>query len=119
MGAGMRQVDKLLTPISHCNSAVINQNDYLISAAIIRRIVKDEDLSIEQISEEACISQATVSRFVKRAGFESWHQFRECCVGAHHEIGQRRYATNSIEWQHDWFTWSQSFYRFVTEIAFK
>ena len=91
----MRQTDKLLMLMQYCNSAVSNQNDYMVSSVIIRRIVNDEDLSIEQISEEACISQASVSRFIRKAGFDNWQDFRECCSGACREIGQRRYYTGT------------------------
>ncbi len=95
----MRQTDKLLMLMQHCNFAVSNENDYAISSVIIKRIVTNADLSIEQIAEEACISQASVSRFVRKAGFDSWQSFRECCSGACNEIGQRRYAYSFADWK--------------------
>lgn len=91
----MRQSSKLLALMQHCNSQVTNQNEYMISSAIIRRVVHNEDLSIEQIAEEASISQASISRFIRKAGFDSWQDFRECCSGACKEIGQRRFLSDS------------------------
>ena len=88
----MREPNKVLMLMQHCNSAVTNQNEYMISSAIIRRVVQNEDLAIEQIADEANISQASVSRFVRKAGFDSWQSFRENCTGACHEIGQRRFV---------------------------
>ena len=55
----MRIPEKVMMFIGFCNTNVTNQNDYVISSSIIRRIVKDEDLAIESVSEESNISQAS------------------------------------------------------------
>ena len=86
----MRIPEKVMMFIGFCNSNVTNQNDYVISSSIIRRIVKDEDLAIESVSEESNISQASISRFIRKVGFDNWSDFKECCSGSCKEMIQKR-----------------------------
>ncbi len=86
----MREPGKFLALMNHCNSEVANQNDYLIATNIIRRIVKNEDLSIEEVAGEINISTASVSRFIRKVGFKNWQDFRENCTGVASEMLSRR-----------------------------
>ncbi|MBR5637001.1 MAG: hypothetical protein IKW81_08755 [Pseudobutyrivibrio sp.] len=86
----MRAPEKIIMLLNHCNLDVSNQNDYIISSNIIRRVVMGEDLSMERISAESNISQASISRFIRKAGFDDWKDFRESCSGSCREMLQMR-----------------------------
>lgn len=62
-----------------CNTQINNTNDYQIAKIILENISKAKELSLERIADEACISQASVSRFIKKSGFSSFQQFKETC----------------------------------------
>ncbi|MCR5468641.1 MAG: winged helix-turn-helix transcriptional regulator [Lachnospiraceae bacterium] len=86
----MRRPEDILMLLGHSDSEVTTQNDYLAATCIIRRIVKDESLSIEEVAEETNISSASVSRFIRKMGFDNWQGFRESCSGCAKEMQYRR-----------------------------
>ena len=59
-----------------CNERIANSNDYNIARTIINYIEDIKILSLEKIAEEANISPASVSRFINKAGFESFQAFK-------------------------------------------
>lgn len=62
--------------IKFCNERIANSNDYNIARTIINHIEDIKILSLEKIAEEANISPASVSRFINKAGFESFQAFK-------------------------------------------
>lgn len=58
--------------INFCNSQLVHTTDYAISRAVLSAIAKEENLSIESVALEANTSQASVSRFIRKAGFSSF-----------------------------------------------
>ena len=69
-------LESFLTFIQRCNSEAVNSNDYNIARTIINHIEDIKILSLEKIAEEANISPASVSRFINKAGFESFQAFK-------------------------------------------
>lgn len=66
--------------INYCNTQVLNLNEQAIIRVLFTH-VSDEAvggpiLSLAQIAQEANISQASVSRFVRKVGYQSFEDFR-------------------------------------------
>ena len=62
--------------LRYCYTIQADSNDYAIASVIMRHFHKIHEYSIEQIAEEACISVASVSRFVRKAGFSSFQEMK-------------------------------------------
>ena len=58
--------------LSYCMDLRADDNEYPIACAIMDHFHSILEVSIEQIAEEANISKASVSRFVRKAGFDSF-----------------------------------------------
>ncbi|MBQ9006544.1 MAG: MurR/RpiR family transcriptional regulator, partial [Atopobiaceae bacterium] len=71
---------RVINLINYCNSQVLNVNEQAIINAIFRHTTDEGEagpiLSLEQIAHEASISPASVSRFIKKAGYASFEDFR-------------------------------------------
>ncbi|MCR5082214.1 MAG: hypothetical protein K6B15_01935 [Parasporobacterium sp.] len=65
--------------LEFCNTSSNNGTDHHIATCILKKIAKREELTLEKVSEETDVSQASVSRFIRRAGFSSWQDFRGKC----------------------------------------
>lgn len=63
--------------INHCNTQLTNGNEYSIARAILNHVEKIDNMSLEVLANESNISQASVSRFIKKIGFKSYQDFRE------------------------------------------
>ena len=64
------------TFIEYLNARVANGNEYCIAKAIMDNVDKIMMVSLEEIADQANISVASVSRFVKKMGFESFADFK-------------------------------------------
>ena len=94
----MRIPERFMFYVYRCNSETNNNSDFLIASIIIRRVTRNEDLSIEAVAEEANISQASVSRYIRKMGFAGWQDFRDNCNGSTKEMyGKRRLGA----WKND------------------
>lgn len=67
----------LMGLINYCNTQMTNSNEYNIARVILHNVDKLESMSLEELSKESNISQASVSRFIKKMGFKSYQEFRE------------------------------------------
>ena len=85
--------------INYCNTQINNANDYQIAKVILESIGKVENLSLEQMSEKANISQASISRFIKKAGFASYQQFREAIPKGTLDVSLNRQLFNVTHYQ--------------------
>ena len=86
----MRLPERFMYYVYRCNSETNNNNDFLIASIIIRRVTRNEDLSIEAVANEANTSQASVSRYIRKMGFTGWQDFRDNCNGATKEMLSKR-----------------------------
>ncbi len=62
--------------IKFCNERLTNSNEYNIARVIISHFDNIKAVSQEAIANEANISVASVSRFINRAGFDSFQDFK-------------------------------------------
>ncbi len=62
--------------INFCNTQITNSTDYAIAKAILDSVGHADDLSLEMLADRAAVSQTSVSRFIKKAGFPSFQNFR-------------------------------------------
>lgn len=68
--------DDFFTFMEYVNEKTANSNEYSIARAIINNIDMIMDLTLEELANEASISKASASRFVKKMGFESFYDFK-------------------------------------------
>lgn len=80
------------------NTAINNSTDYHIATCLLRKIARNEELTLEKVSEETDVSQASVSRFIRRAGFASWQEFRYKCEQAPEIISLKRKIISSEQY---------------------
>ena len=69
-------LNKFLEFIQRCNTEAMNSNDYNIIQCVFKYIGKETFPSSNQLSLEANVSKASLSRFIKKYGFENYQQFR-------------------------------------------
>ena len=73
-------VIRVINLINYCNSQVTNVNDQAIIRALFSHASDESEAgpitSLEQIAREANISPASVSRFIRKAGYASFEVFR-------------------------------------------
>ena len=62
--------------IKFCNERLTNSNEYNIARVIISHFDNIKSVSQETIANEANISVASVSRFINKAGFDSFQDFK-------------------------------------------
>ncbi len=66
--------------VNYCNTQVINPNEYAMIRTIFMHVSEHGGSgkihSVQQLAEEAAISQASVSRFIKKLGYASFEEFR-------------------------------------------
>lgn len=81
--------------IKLCNERLSNMNEYNIARVIINHISNIQNLSLEKISEEANISTASVSRFISRAGFSSFQEFKNSLQIFNKDVKMRRILSHT------------------------
>ena len=69
-------LNKFLEFVQRCNTEAMNSNDYNIIQCVFQHIGKETFPSSNQLAEEANISKASLSRFIRKYNFESYQQFR-------------------------------------------
>lgn len=70
-------LNKFISFIQRCNNETTNSSDYNIIQNTFKYIGKETFPSINQLSEISNVSKASVSRFIKKYGFENYSQFRK------------------------------------------
>lgn len=86
----VNKTGNFLELLNYCNTQISNENDYYIAKIIIENICKQGDISLEALSIKAHISQSSISRFIKKVGFDSYQSFRECIQFAKPDISLNR-----------------------------
>ena len=76
--------------ITYCNTQMINANEYNIARVILEHVNEIDSMSLENLSNESNISQASVSRFIKKLGYKNYQDFRESFKKALLEIKLNR-----------------------------
>ena len=66
---------KALRAINYCDTQVINPNEYAIIRTNFMHVA-EEGKSVQQLADESAISQASVSRFIRKLGYRSFEEFR-------------------------------------------
>ncbi|MGM9942453.1 MAG: MurR/RpiR family transcriptional regulator [Bulleidia sp.] len=82
--------NKMLHLIAYCNSQISNTTDLMIASTILKMTENNVTLSLEQLAEQASVSQASVYRFIRKAGFENYDDFRNCYLNAVLEMNINR-----------------------------
>lgn len=62
--------------LNFCNKQLTGSSDFMVAQHALRHTDDMAQLSLEQLSGEAHLSQATVSRFFRKAGFDNFSQFK-------------------------------------------
>lgn len=81
--------------IKYCNNNLLNTNEYGIAKVIIDHIENIKDFSLEDIAEEANISIASVSRFIKKTGFSSFQDFKYELEAFNRDVKMRRIISHT------------------------
>lgn len=79
--------DKLNNYINNHGSNDINYN---IALFLINNIGNIEAYNITELSKKCFVSQATVSRFIKKLGFEDYNSFKSECLNYMDEIKNKK-----------------------------
>lgn len=58
--------NKMLHLIAYCNSQISNTTDLMIAANILKMTENNVMLSLEQLANNASVSQASVHRFIRK-----------------------------------------------------
>lgn len=82
--------------IKYCNESITNTNEYNIAKSIISHIHDIQHVSQETIADEAHISVASVSRFITKAGFQSFQDFKRKMEVYNNDTRMRRHFTHSM-----------------------
>lgn len=76
----VRRVRRFYRLVDYCNRRVYNPAELSIVQALFKLVSSDAQSegvdSLEQIAREAHVSQASVSRFVRKLGYQSFSDFR-------------------------------------------
>ncbi|MDO4465663.1 MAG: hypothetical protein Q4C49_01480 [Bacillota bacterium] len=91
----MSNTQNLVMFIEHCDLQVTNETEHSISKELIKEITNNEDLIIEKVSERSLVSQASISRFIRKAKFPSWATFRSHCTATAEHMRMRRMARHN------------------------
>lgn len=67
--------------IRYCNVELKTTSDIVIAAVIFSYLDRWHALSIDKVAYQAHVSEATVSRFISKAGFKSFKEFKEVMEG--------------------------------------
>lgn len=68
-------VFKVLRAINFCDTQVINPNEYAIIRTIFMHVAEG-GTSVQKLADESAVSQASVSRFIRKLGYKSFDEFR-------------------------------------------
>lgn len=63
--------------MAYCNRQTPSSNDYSIARTVLRHTDHVLDLTQEQLSQEACMSAASISRFFHKCGFANFQEFKK------------------------------------------
>ena len=63
--------------INIVNDATEQNSDVIIAKALVENRYNLDDLSLDQLSEKYFLSQASISRFIKKSGFKNYAQFKK------------------------------------------
>ena len=96
---------RALALVNYCNTQVLNMNEQSIIRALFDHATSSSENgdieSLEQLASEAHISPASVSRFVRKAGYPSFANFRETFSRQFDDLAQRREAGHALFMQGD------------------
>lgn len=81
--------------VKFCNERLINNNDYSIAKTIFNHIDDIGSLSLDKIAQEASISTASVSRFINKAGFDSFQAFKHAFETFTRDVKMRRIISHT------------------------
>lgn len=97
----MNYMNSFFSLITYCNTQMNNSNEYNIARVILKNVDRLESMSLEKLSEESNISQASVSRFIKKMGFKNYQDFRESFQKALLEIKLNRKLSHVTMFPYD------------------
>lgn len=63
--------------VCYCNQQIPGSSDYSIAQAALQHVDDILELSQEQLAAEAHLSESSVSRFFRKCGFETFHDFKK------------------------------------------
>ncbi len=73
----MDKIEAFFRTVNYTDTVVNNENEYSISRELLKSVNEREELSVENLALKANISQASVSRIIRKIGFTSFAQFKE------------------------------------------
>ena len=87
---------QLLDFFKFCNERLVSLNEYQIARALISHIGDIESVTQEDIAQQANISVASVSRFIHRAGFASFQDFKHKIEIFNHDVRMHRILDHAL-----------------------
>lgn len=87
--------DDCFSFVKFCNERLMNNNDYNIAKTIFNHIEDIKSLSLDKIAQEANISTASVSRFINKAGFASFQEFKREFENFTRDVKMRRIISHT------------------------
>ncbi len=82
----------LYTLIAMINNAESETNDTIIAKAFIENRTRLYEISLDQFAQEYFVSQASISRLIKKLGFTGYNEFREKFAISQYDM-QKRHET--------------------------
>lgn len=84
------ELKKYMNFIRYCNSHIGNETDFSIVHTILENIDDLSSLSVDLIADKAAVSNASVSRLIKKMGFTSAKDLRNVLDKARERVGLLR-----------------------------
>lgn len=80
----------LLQLINYCNTQIYSSTDYMIAKAILNLVDNNQTTSLEEIAQDASVSETSVHKFIKKVGFKNFDEFRRVFFLAMNEMNGGR-----------------------------
>ena len=89
-------IEKITSFYRLCNECQQNSNDYSISRVLMRHINDMGEMTLEILAEEAMISTSSISRFITKAGFKNFQEFKYILLECQGELFKARNKMQKI-----------------------
>lgn len=81
--------------INYCNIELSNDNEFAIVKTIMEMLAEGNILSLEDFALKASISPASISRFIRKMGYDNYQEFRHSFLSSITELNLSRQLSNA------------------------
>ena len=85
--------------IRSINEKTSNESEYIIANAIMKNIYCIQDISLDKLANDICISASTISRYINKIGFSSFKEFKNKMSADINYVSTHRQVSNKYLFQ--------------------